>query len=497
MSAARAPKPGDVLGGKYRVERVLGSGGMGVVVAAKHIELGQRVALKFMLKEAMVDPSHAERFLREAKASVQLKSVHTARVLDVGKLKNGEPFMVMEYLEGRDLDEELKQKGPLPPHVSCNFILQAAEALAEAHGLGMIHRDVKLKNLFLTTTVDGRPLVKVLDFGLAKQTGIGNGDVSLTATSSVFGSPQYMSPEQMRSAKDVDTRSDIWSLGVCLYELLTGRVPFDAGGVAEICAMVLKDPVPPPSRWVRGLPADLEAVVLKCLEKDPRVRFQTVAELAFALEAYAAEEGSARRILHVMETAQKVDIPTLMTDPSHMSGDEGRGRTMAAFSTGAQTTRNTRPPWVLIGVSSGLFMAVVTLFIAMAVTGKLSRSPATSATQSAPATEVTPLTPVPVPSPVPSPGSTTTPEPTGTVIGASAEPATTVATAGTAHLAKPNAGARPVAGAGQGAPPPSKPNVAPKPTGASPPQQPTAKTTATATPPPKPTATGTDPGGRF
>lgn len=483
MSAVRAPKSGEVLGGKYRVERVLGSGGMGVVVAAKHIELGQRVALKLMLKEALSDPSHAERFLREAKASVQLKSVHTARVLDVGKLKNGEPFMVMEYLEGRDLDEELRQKGPLPPHVACDFILQAAEALAEAHGLGMIHRDVKLKNLFLTTTVDGRPLVKVLDFGLAKQTGIG-ADVSLTATSSVFGSPQYMSPEQMRSAKDVDTRSDIWSLGVCLYELLTGRVPFDAGGVAEICAMVLKDPVAPPSRWVRGLPADLEAVVLKCLEKDPRMRFQTVAELAFALEAYAAEEGSARRILHVMETAQKVDMPTIMTD---RIGDDGRGRTMAAFSTGAQTTRTGRPPWVLIGVSSGLFCAVVTLFIAMALTGRLGRKPTTAATQSVPATnEITPVPP-PIPS-VPA-----TPEPTGTVLGASdptAPTATPVSTIAAAHPtgAKPSTPARPTAG-GQS---PAKPIVAAKPTGA--PPQPTTKPIVT-TPPAKPTAT--DPGGRF
>jgi eukaryotic-like serine/threonine-protein kinase len=399
--------------------------------------------------------------------------VHTARVLDVGKLKNGEPFMVMEYLDGRDLDEELRQRGPLPPHVACDFILQAAEALAEAHGLGMIHRDVKLKNLFLTTTVDGRPLVKVLDFGLAKQTGVG-GDVSLTATSSVFGSPQYMSPEQMRSAKDVDTRSDIWSLGVCLYELLTGRVPFDAGGVAEICAMVLKDPVTPPSRWVRGLPADLEAVILKCLEKDPRVRFQTVAELAFALEAYAADEGSARRILHVMETAQKVDIPTIMTDPG---GEDGRHRTMAAFSTGAQTSRTSRPPWVLIGVSSGLFLAVVSLVLAMAITGKLKKPPATAATQTIPSTSE--VAPVPVPSQLPV-GT----EATGTVIGASPTPeptATAVSTnaAAPAHTAKSSPVRPPTTGQA-----PAKPTAASKPTGAPPP--PAKPTTTAGTPATKP-----------
>ncbi len=418
MSAARV-KPGDVLGGKYRVERVLGAGGMGVVVAARHVELGQRVALKFMLKEAMADPSHAERFLREARASVQLKSVHTARVLDVGKLGNGEPFMVMEYLDGKDLDEVLRIHGPLPPHVACDYVLQASEALAEAHGLGMIHRDVKLKNIFLTTTVDGRPLVKVLDFGLAKQTGIG-GDVSLTATSSVFGSPQYMSPEQMRSAKDADTRSDIWSLGVCLYELLTGRVPFDAAGVAEICAMVLKDPVPPPSRYVQGLPPDLEAVILKCLEKDARRRFQTVADLAFALEGYAAQEGSARRILHVMQTAQKTEVPTLVTtEPPVM--DDGRGRTMAAFSTVAQVPRAARPPFVLVTA-----VAMTLALIGLALTFLAVRNRAEPRTLSAAsaatltATVMAPIDPAPPPTAVPAP---TIPVDTAAAV-ATGEPAT-------------------------------------------------------------------------
>ncbi|MBS2019451.1 MAG: serine/threonine protein kinase, partial [Deltaproteobacteria bacterium] len=213
MSSARV-KAGDVLGGKYRVERVLGQGGMGMVVAARHVQLGQRVALKFMLKEALTEPAHAERFAREARAAVQLQSVHTAKVLDVGKLKNGEPYMVMEYLEGKDLDAVLRDaRGPLSTPVAIDYMLQACEAFAEAHSLGMIHRDIKPKNLYLTQTVDGRPLVKVLDFGLAKTIGQ-MGDISLTATSAVFGSPQYMSPEQMKSAKDVDTRSDIWSIGV-------------------------------------------------------------------------------------------------------------------------------------------------------------------------------------------------------------------------------------------------------------------------------------------
>ncbi|MCA9584555.1 MAG: serine/threonine protein kinase [Myxococcales bacterium] len=297
-------QPGDVLGGKYRVERVLGAGGMGVVVAARHVDLGHRFALKFMLREAMTDPAATERFMREARAAVQLQSPHTARVSDVGRLSSGEPYMVMEYLEGRDLDAVVVQHGPLAPPVAVEYVLQASEAIAEAHALGIVHRDVKLKNLFLTRAVDGRDLVKVLDFGLAKTVGSA-GEVSLTQTSAVFGSPQYMSPEQMKSAKDVDGRADIWALGVCLYELLTARLPFDGSTMPEICAMVLKDEPAPPSTVVDTVPPDLEAIVLRCLEKDPERRFQSVADLAHALEPFGARSGSSARIRNVAAAAAR------------------------------------------------------------------------------------------------------------------------------------------------------------------------------------------------
>jgi serine/threonine-protein kinase len=405
MAAASQVKTGDVLGGKYKVERVLGAGGMGMVVAARHMQLGQRVALKFMLKDALSDPSNAERFAREARAAVRLQSPHTARVLDVGKLKNGEPYMVMEYLDGQDLDEVLRHNGPMAPHMAVDYMLQACEAFAEAHSLGMIHRDIKPKNLFLAKSVDGRPLVKVLDFGLAKTIGA-IGDISLTATSAVFGSPQYMSPEQMRSAKDVDTRSDIWSIGVCLYELLTGRVPFDAGGLAEICAMVLKDAVEPPSKWAIGLPPDLDAVVVKCLEKDPKNRYQTVAELAFALEPWAAIEGSARRILHVMQTVQKTDIPTLIDADPTSAGD--RAKTIDAWDSGERARQTTKRVPLVAWVLGG-FLTLAVLGVVFGGAAFLARSANKAASSVSPGTAEDPgarssaLTaiPMPVPAPVP------------------------------------------------------------------------------------------------
>jgi len=397
MAAAQV-KPGDLLGGKYRVERVLGVGGMGMVVAARHTKLGQRVALKLMLKEALADPANAERFAREARAAVRLQSPHTARVLDVGKLKNGEPYMVMEYLDGQDLDEVMRTSGPLPPHIAVDYILQACEAFAEAHALGMIHRDIKLKNLFLARTVDGRPVVKVLDFGLAKTVGT-IGDVSLTATSTVFGSPQYMSPEQMRSAKDVDARSDIWSIGVSLYELLTTRVPFDAPGVAEICAMVLKDAVEPPSKWAIGLPPDLDAIVVKCLAKNPNERFQNVAELAFALEPWSAREGSSQRILHVMSSVQKLDVPTLM-DASSSPDVDANAKTMDAWDSG-ERSRGTKLRPRVVWMLGGLVALAGVGIIAMAASFASHRNHDAAAATSALAASSAAAVPVHVAAPPP------------------------------------------------------------------------------------------------
>ena len=237
--------PGQVLAGKYRIERVLGQGGMGVVVEATHLQLEDRVAIKFWLPEALANPEAVGRFAREARAAGKIKGEHVARVIDVGTLETGAPFMVMEYLHGRDLSAVVREGGPLPPAQAVDAVLQACEALAEAHALGIVHRDLKPANLFVTTRPDGTPAVKVLDFGISKVTNPSSSDHALTKTTSVMGSPLYMSPEQMTATRDVDARTDIWAVGAILYELLVGHVPFSAETLPQICGLILTSPPRP------------------------------------------------------------------------------------------------------------------------------------------------------------------------------------------------------------------------------------------------------------
>jgi len=274
---------GEVLAGKYRVDRVLGAGGMGVVVAATHVELGQRVAIKFLLSAALSVPGARERFTREARAAATLRSDHIARVVDVGTLDGGLPYMIMEFLDGCDLGQHLARQGPLGIDEAVGYVLQACDAVSEAHACGIIHRDLKPGNLFLTRKPNGAPYIKVLDFGISKSTNVGADRFSLTRTSDVMGSPIYMAPEQIRSARDVDARTDIWALGVILYELLTGRVPFPAQNIPQLCAMVLEQEPVAVTTLRADVPFELAATIKRCLAKAPADRFSSVGELMRAL----------------------------------------------------------------------------------------------------------------------------------------------------------------------------------------------------------------------
>ncbi len=278
-------RPGDVIARKYRVDRVIGAGGMGMVVAATHVALHQTVAIKLMLPTALSSGEAIERFLREGRAVAKLRSPHVPRVVDVGTLETGEPYMVMELLEGEDLAEMLHRTGPLPVADALEYVRQACGALVDAHALGIIHRDLKPANLFVAREGQGAPVVKVLDFGISKSLQQDPTNLALTATSAVMGSPLYMSPEQMRASRDVDARTDIWSLGVTLYELVVGEVPFLAQSPMELGAKVLHEVPVPPAERRPGLPAAINDIILRCLEKDPARRFPGAQALAEALTA--------------------------------------------------------------------------------------------------------------------------------------------------------------------------------------------------------------------
>jgi serine/threonine-protein kinase len=282
-------QPGDVLVGKYRVERMLGRGGMGVVVAAHHLQLDEKVALKFLLPETIQDARAVARFLREARATVKIKGEHVARVLDVGQLESGSPYIVMEYLEGVDLAGWLKQRGPLPIALAVDFVLQACEAVADAHAVGIVHRDLKPANLFCVERSDGQLSIKVLDFGISKVTTPGAPGHDMTGTTALVGTPFYMSPEQMQASKSVDARTDIWALGVILFELVTGRPPFDGQTLTELAIRVANEPAPPARALRSDVPLGLDEIIATCLTKARDGRYPSIAELAIALKDFGSK----------------------------------------------------------------------------------------------------------------------------------------------------------------------------------------------------------------
>lgn len=401
--------PGDVLARKYRVERVLGKGGMGIVVAARHLELGQLVAIKQLVAGDDLDKEQRERFLREARAAVQLKSHHVARVLDVGTDDEGAPYMVMEFLEGQDLLGTLKARGSLPIPEAAEYIMQACEAVGEAHAAGIVHRDLKPANLFLTHDVGGAPCIKVLDFGVSKLVG---SDIALTHESQMLGSPLYMSPEHMSAPSSVDGRTDVWALGVILYQLVTGKTPFHAQTVQMVSARVIAEPPTPLAMYRQDIPPGFEALIHRCLEKDRNRRCRDVAELAESLAPFAPAHARmyVQRVARVLGKTSPYVVPPAVeiTDvPAGSVTEKPTAETLNASSRAGKKGVST-PQFVAMGVGAAAVIGLVAAFTMTSgnvESGTVGNASGTTNAAAGLSAGVVPEKPVPIVAPAPSNGS--------------------------------------------------------------------------------------------
>ncbi|MSP26840.1 MAG: serine/threonine protein kinase [Myxococcales bacterium] len=412
----RALVPGTVLLDKYRVVGPIGAGGMGVVIACDHLAMGTSVAIKFLLPEFVANRSIVQRFLNEARAATRIESEHVARVLDVGSMQGpglperGVPYMVMEHLRGHDLAHWIKSGVRFSIADAISFVTQASEALAEAHKVGIIHRDVKPANLFLAE-YETRQLVKVLDFGISKLLENEPQEMGLTKTTTILGSGLYMSPEQMRSAKNVDPRTDIYSLGVCLFELLTGTQPFTAESFSELCVKVNIDP-PTPLRSLRhDVSEELAAIIARSYARTADERFASMQEFAAALEPFSAPLSAAtlkklkrHSIAEFHPSALALPMPTGIApaasaietsdvghvaterDPTKHTGMVGLSATNSAVAVGGSGDRPRKSR------SLGFMLLTIALaFVGAGITGSLIRhgvsdansSPSSAATEPA------------------------------------------------------------------------------------------------------------------
>jgi eukaryotic-like serine/threonine-protein kinase len=477
MGSGSAPPPpeglaeGQTLAGKYQLLRQLGAGGMCLVYEAEHVHLKQAVALKVLKPELANDPDSVARFSREAQAAAKLRSANVARVYDVDHLADGQPYITMELLVGHDLGTELQRRGALPQPLAVDYVRQACAGIAEAHALGIIHRDLKPENLFLTElgAMTDRKLVKILDFGIAKN--ISESQRRLTAPDAVFGTVDYMSPEQIRSASTVDSRTDIWSLGVILYELLTGQLPY-SGDARAVIAQIASDPLPPPSRLKPSLPPSLVAVVMKALAKDPAARWQSADELRDALEPFADIEpitGVLARLPPHSVPRRTLDTPMKpVASPAAVAGAGADGapremRTNVSWA-GEPTPRGVSRMWL-----AGFALAVIlsaggtTAYLKRdSIAARFGTPPASPAHTPAKTDPAAFPPPPPIPAPVdPAAGEPATPS---TAMATAMAPATTTAEATTPVTSVTTTPrTRPATTTRPKAPPPPPPRKPPEP----------------------------------